>query len=444
MDTRSITDFAADLARVIGAGADPVRSDNIEAARKLVSELNAYLYQTGDELGSASFGDEQLQYLSEFHKYWEREHEALLDPSIVDGKVETAARALSSAVRKYGSGLLETPDTSEGLPRPDVAQVRFFTANQDFRRPPLEQYKQFMLDPRQFDATEIAARPEEFLRCIGVSELSQSDKRIQFARNAAKFLLDRHIRAYDLAAECGHNAAAIRDLLIDTPNIGYGLKKANMFLRDMVALDVWQGLDGLWSIDVPSDVNTMKLALRSGILRTAIPLVSSFLDIFCHQVSCVDRFAASAWRSVWVQWCKLDGETAPPSPCMMDSLLYRIGREHCGHILGRYVCENKHSFHYFYGRLRKCIVCAAPATMEERLLPCQVDHSQLPRRDGLLLFDSKKLLRCFDGQCILEPACDPRSDAFIAYDAPKSISVKGQTGWTTAYASAAGGGGLMA
>lgn len=52
-----------------------------------------------------------------------------------------------------------------------------------------------------------------------------------------------------------------------------------MFLRDMVVLGIWQNVDGFDKIDVASDINTIKVALRTGIIKTEIPLVSSFLDI---------------------------------------------------------------------------------------------------------------------------------------------------------------------
>ena len=53
-----------------------------------------------------------------------------------------------------------------------------------------------------------------------------------------------------------------------------------MFLRDMIVLGVWEKPKNFDKIDVASDINTVKVALRAGILKTAIPLVSSLLDIF--------------------------------------------------------------------------------------------------------------------------------------------------------------------
>ena len=75
-----------------------------------------------------------------------------------------------------------------------------------------------------------------------------------------------------------------------------------MFIRDMVELGVWPDLSGFDRVDVASDINTMKLALRTGILKTDIPLISSFLDIFCYQYGYIDEMSAQAWRVVWEEW----------------------------------------------------------------------------------------------------------------------------------------------
>lgn len=52
----------------------------------------------------------------------------------------------------------------------------------------------------------------------------------------------------------------------------------------MVVLSIWKDYKNFEQIDVASDRNTMKVALRTGILKTEIPLVSSFLDIFCYHI----------------------------------------------------------------------------------------------------------------------------------------------------------------
>ena len=156
------------------------------------------------------------------------------------------------------------------------------------------------------------------LKALKADRLSQTDKRLDFARNSAKFLVDNSINAYQLAAHLGGDAVKIRDGLVAVPNMGYGQKKANMFVRDMVEMGVWPELSNFEGIEVASDINTMKVALRTGILKSKIPLVSSFLDIFGYQYGSVDGMSASAWRAVWSDWRDMDASTAPASPSQMD------------------------------------------------------------------------------------------------------------------------------
>ena len=64
-------------------------------------------------------------------------------------------------------------------------------------------------------------------------------------------------------------------------------------------LGVWKDIFGFEKIDVASNVNTIKIALRTGILTTAIPLESDFFDIFCNQYEYFDNLNTKAWRKVW-------------------------------------------------------------------------------------------------------------------------------------------------
>jgi hypothetical protein len=171
------------------------------------------------------------------------------------------------------------------------------------------------------------------------------------------------------------------------------------------------------------------------------------LDIFCYQYGCIDAMSAQAWRAVWEEWRTLDANTAPGSPCGLDYLLYRIGREYCKDNLVQYECEFGHSF-YWWGpaQKRRCIVCDRKnrgwADPVNRVLPCQVAKDQLPKKDGVLMIPA--LLRLFGGTCIFEHTCDPKNPSFTIFDPPKSISIKGQTGWTNSIARRErGGGGMM-
>jgi len=445
-------DFLFELSTSMGATVPEAWQTTSEAelASIFLSKLNAYFFQTYRGIGLAEFEDEELQYFSDFHRFWEGNHREILNAHIDDTQAGLTAKCLSQAIRSFGPAVLAVTYSTRGLPLPAVAQVRFFTANQDFRQPPEDQFDRFLEDPGRFDATTISEEPVRFLSYLKMTSLSQTDKRTDFARNAAHFLLARGIRAIDIAQHYNQDAVAIRRALVDEPNMGYGLKKANMFIRDMFELGAWPQLQGIEQIDVASDINTMKLALRTGILRTGIPLLSSFLDQFCYQYGYIDEMSARAWREVWHHWVEADPETAPSSPCQMDYLLYRIGREYCKDNLVRYTCGAGHTFYHFGAGLKLCRMCAqsrvrTDAQPGERLLPCQVESASLPREDGQLLLPSDNLLKTFDGVCIFEPACRPKDQGFRLLDPPKSISVKGQTGWTSSYAiRERGGGGMMA
>ena len=421
----------------------------VRLAQRFLEKFNKYFFQTYEGIGTTTFNSEELQYFSEFHKFWEAHHKEILNVRIDRKQTQLAAQALSSAKKKYGADILKVTRDTIGLNPEAVAQVRFFTANQDFREPPKNQFERYFEDPTRFDAEEIAAEPADFLKFLGMTRLSQTDKRLDFARNAAQFLLDRDISAYSIPEYFNRDAVQIREVLINAPNIGYGPKKANMFIRDMVELKIWSNIKNFDRINVASDINTMKLALRTRILQTDIPLLSSFLDIFCYQYSHIDEMSAEAWRTVWQQWKSLAHSTAPLSPCQMDFLLYRIGREYCDDIVVQYVCDKGHGFYHFGARLKNCPTCKkekkrTQAQVRRRFLPCQIDPSELPREGGNLLLKEGSLLKVFDGLCIFESVCKPKTEEFCALNPPKSISIKGQTSWTNSYAyREQGGGGMM-
>ena len=418
-------------------------------AQRLLTGLNQYFFQTYESIGTTTFNGEELKYFSDFHKFWEEHHREIINAKIDRAQAQLAAQSLDKAILSYGNQLLTVTHDAAGLSQQAIAQVRFFTANQDFREPPKNPFGRYPDAPSQFDADVIVERPAEFLNFLGMTRLSQTDKRLDFAKNAAAFLISNGITAFEIAQHFSNNAVQIREALINAPNMGYGLKKANMFIRDMVELGVWPDLSGFDRVDVASDINTMKLALRTGILKTDIPLISSFLDIFCYQYGYIDEMSAQAWRVVWEEWKRLHPETAPSSPCQMDFLLYRIGREYCDENIVSYECGDGHLFFYFGARLQYCRICRQSghktlAQGRARILPCQIDSEKLPRENGVLLLSDSNLLRTFDGVCIFEGTCRPRSADFKALNSPKSISIKGQTGWTNSYAYRdKGGGGMM-
>ena len=422
-----------------------VTTEEITLAQKVLEKLNEYFFQTYEGIGTVKLNEKEFQYFSDFHKYWEAHHAEIINAKINREQAKLAARAFHEAFNRYNKSVFDVTLNTRGLTKKAIAQVRFFTANQDFREPPEDQFGKYLEDDSQFDARCIKDDPSDYLDFLGLSRLSQNDKRLDFARHSADFLLEKGINAYQIAEYYSNDAKKIRDGFLENVGMGYGRKKTDMFIRDMAVLGVWPNLFNLDVIDVASDRNTMKLALRTRILQTEIPLLSSFLDIFGYQYDYIDTMSAAAWRTVWEEWKLAEPETAPSAPCMMDFLLYRIGREYCNDKLVEFVCDNGHRFFHFGAKLKLCRQCRANITPERRLIPCQTQLNNLPRNEeGQLLLDESNLLRTFDGVCIFETVCSPKSGEFKKLSPPKAISIIGRTGWTDSYAyKDEGGGGMM-
>ena len=106
---------------------------NIVTARKIVKEINEFLYTKYDDIGTVRELGQDLQFFSDFHKYWHAHHREILNLQIDDASCERVADALHNVyVRTNGQAFHEIYDTN-GLSNEDICRVRFLTANQDFR-----------------------------------------------------------------------------------------------------------------------------------------------------------------------------------------------------------------------------------------------------------------------------------------------------------------------
>ncbi|HHV65883.1 MAG TPA: hypothetical protein GXX46_12575 [Peptococcaceae bacterium] len=276
------------------------RDLNIEEIRYIISKINEYFYTNYEGIGFTNALNEKFEYFSEFHKFWEKHHLEILDPQIDEEKCERVADVLHNIfITTSKAAFYDLYDTAS-LPPETICKVRYFTANQDFRgsRNIVELFEIYKDNPGIFDKFNINEDPEGFLKNIGVTSLSQNDKRIKYAITASQILIDRNIDPFDLLDYFDNDILQLRNFLIGYRGAGFGNKKTDMFLRDMVVLGVWQNVKNFNKIDVASDINTIKVALRTGILKTKIPLVSSFLDIFCHQYALIDEMNALAWDKV--------------------------------------------------------------------------------------------------------------------------------------------------
>ena len=421
--------------------------------RQSISRINQFLYQTHPGLGgTTTLNDEYFEYFSEFHKFWDKHHQEILNPQIDDDQCLLVAEALHAVLMTYGKPpFYELYDTSP-LKADEICKVRYFSANQDFRssRNFDVLIKTYQDDPSIFDKTFINKNPEDFLKDIGIIKLSQNDKRVKYAVTASQVLIDKDIEPYELLEYFGNDIEKVRTFLTSNRGSGFGNKKTDMFLRDMVVLGVWNHPNNFDKIDVASDINTIKVALRSRILQIEIPLVSSFLDIFCYQYSLIDEMNAFAWRKVWEQWNNKYPTECIESPCLIDYFVYRvIGKEFCKESLCFFQCATEeHTFKWHSGRNRTCQICVkegkkSKASMLYKVLPCadidgciSIEKSKFVSGQQPLLPDLK--------ECPLESVCKPKTAIFRKFNPPKSISILGQTGWESARTKAdEGGGGLM-
>ena len=430
--------FVIKLDSLADFGADEMP---LETARGIIKLLNNFLYTSYDGIGTVYELEQERPFVSDLHRYWNRHYEDILDVEIDAAACSKVAECLHGAwVRTNGKAFSELYDTY-GLDSEAVCRVRFLTANQDFKtsldfKKLAAAYKR---DKSIFDERRILNNPEAFLSTLKLGDLSQSDKRAKFAKTTCKFLIDRRSSPYGLIDYYGHDLTGLREDLINCVGAGYGNKKTDMFIRDMCVLVVWKNVSGFEAIDVASDSNTMKVALRTGIITTAIPLVSSFLDYFGLQYTAVERASAAAWRTVWEIWREKYPHDSPESPCLLDYFVYDVvGKQFCKEILVTYTCENGHVTKGKSGK-RKCPVCKGTFQTKSKNLPCEDAEGYLALKETA--FYKSHMAKPNYTHCPFESVC-------IEYDSrglnpPKAISILGRTGWAEAYAYRdMGGGGI--
>lgn len=445
MDELSI--FCYELRKIIGDS----NNLNIEKAREIIKSINEFLFSNYPEIGYTEALGNAYQYFSDFHKYWETNYKDIINATIDDNNCKSVANALHDIyIKTKGKAFSNVWDTC-GLTKDQVCRVRLLTANQDFRgsRDFSELARIFNDDNTIFDEEKIFNDPSNFVKQLKISDLSQTDKRNSFAKNIAEFVLKTNKSPYELITFFNNDIYELRNALINYPGAGYGNKKADMFVRDMVVLGIWNNVTGFENIDVASDVNTIKVALRTGILKTSIPLVSSFLDIFCYQYGYIDEMNANAWRRVWEIWKEQYPNECILSPCLMDYFVYNVvGKQFCKENLSIFRCEKyEHFFKWHSPRNKTCQVCHQNGEKGINAFVVQKKYA-CNDPEGFIAIQNTEFVKNLPDdekidECPFKKICD--SNGFKNLQPPKSISILGQTGWTSAYSKKGnGGGGLMA
>ncbi|MFW6008464.1 MAG: hypothetical protein ACOCP8_04270 [archaeon] len=447
----SIINFINDVLKILDY--DNIEDIDIQKSREIINTINKFLYTNYDDIGKTNALNQEYEYFSDFHKFWEKYHDEILSPTINEQKSKELANILHELYIKYDNLFYELYET-KSLNKKEICKVRFFTSNQDFSGS-IDNEKMFEIygnKPQVFNIKNINKNPENFIKEIEVSKRSQTDKRIQYAKKASEFLLNNNLKPYDLFDNFNKDIKKIRKALLNLDGAGFGKKKIDMFLRDMIVLKVWENPINFEIIDVASDINTMKVALRTGILETKIPLVSSFLDIFSHQYVLIDQKNALAWRKVWEIWKNKYPTECIEGPFLLDYLIYKIiGKNFCKEKLTLYECNKGHKFKYKNGRKQTCIVCKNENGESnhsikkiDKKLPCSDKDGSIVISESKYVKGKKAILPGIK-ECPFKSVCKPNSNNFVKLRPPKSISIKQRTGWETAYTKKnEGGGGLMA
>jgi len=374
-------------------------ADEYELAASILNEINKFLYQKKATLPS--------EYISEFHKYWEENHEEVLSPKVnPNGECLAVAEVLEGI---YKSATIKVQLDTLDLTKEEIANVRFFTAIQDFnidvhaRSNPFEFYKRHpdCFKPEKVKDNDLLI--DELLNFLGAQ--SQRDKRKPWMLNSTKLLVEKYgSSAYKINDVHNGDVVEIVKALTAEERYGFSIKKAHMFLRDMADLGVWKYKRNIGKLDVMSDKNTMRVALRTGILQFRIPLLASFLDVFCYQYSMADGLNREAWREVWREWDRISNNHRPPTPASIDYLIFRLGKTACR--------PNKR-------------FCPPEEGIGEKKLESLIPQDRL-------IFGP-------DGYCIFTEVC--RLERRIL-NAPNSISIEGRTGWKSGKTNEGGGGGI--
>lgn len=420
-------------------------------ARDIVQNINEFLYTNYEGIGTTVALGDKYEYFSDFHKYWESHHEEILDAKIDDNKCALVAEALHKVyILTKGKAFAKVAKTYKESKLSDeaICRIRLLTANQDFRNSIdfTHLAKAYDADPSTFDENFIEHEPSEFLSRLHFYKLSQTDKRIRYAKTIADFVIHHAESPYKLIDSFNYDLYALRNALINCQGAGYGAKKTDMVLRDMVVLGIWKNTKGFDKINVASDVNTIKVALRTGILKTAIPLVSSFIDIFCYQYSYIDEMNAKAWRRVWELWMQKYPNDNIQSPCLIDFFVYDVvGRQFCKPNLYIYQCDKEsHIFPWHSPNNHTCQICQSKgirgvrAYSIGRVMACS-------NKDGYIAIRKTEFVKNLPSNAKMDvcPFTDICKEKYLM--PPKSISILGRTGWTSAYSRKGdGGGGLMA
>lgn len=392
----TFSDFTRELAGI----QQDVGLDETEKSRRALHTIARYFYFRTEGVPN--------DHVSAFHVWWEKHAAEVLGLTVDDEQCRLVAEVLERHFSRASLAASHFPPPPGTDPQA-IANCRFFSAAQDFggrfRRSPFELLAQ---DAEYFSPAHLLANPERvdgFLRHTGAE--AQYDKRRDYVRNGAEWLQANYGgEAFNLHEANGRSVRKLsKAMTVKTVGMGFSAKKTHMFVRDLFDWGVWDPAIDIHELDVASDANTMRIALRTGVVRLKIPtLLPSYLDIHSPQYELVDDANVRAWRRVWEVWGELPDNHRVPAPAFFDFFIYTLGKTTCRKTTPR---------------------CKATSRCSK------LGQDDCPAAGSDVC----------DGYCPLRNVC-PEETRIL--QPPKSISIFGRTGWGSGSTNEGGGLGITA
>ena len=327
------------------------QNDRVVFLRKYLALLNEFLFERREEeeidaLNEPDEGRPEWQRITPFLAIWDDYAESVIGFSFDTGQIRKLAELLTVL---YQEAPAET-ETAASLPPDEEIEslggatprqfclLRVMHALQDFSRVLASLDADLLEEIRHTfgggipdeEALSKEENAERLMRVFGRPDRNV-EERVRYIYSSARMLHSLHpAGAYGLLNECSGNVERLYEALTSFP--GLKRKKASMLLRDFYDLRIWQYTRNIRSIGIIPDNRVMRIALRTGIIRSAMgKLVNSLLDEFDLQYVLTTTATEEAFRRVWeVTQDFNEGIPVVPFPAKMDELIFRLGHGQSG------------------------------------------------------------------------------------------------------------------
>lgn len=95
-----MTDLDRFTQRIKNLCASNNEQPSIESTRAVVAEINRFLFTTYDDIGTVNTLGNNLQYFSEYHRFWNENYKTVLNLEINDDVCKSVATALHDVYMK--------------------------------------------------------------------------------------------------------------------------------------------------------------------------------------------------------------------------------------------------------------------------------------------------------------------------------------------------------